>query len=82
MSRRLCQLRGSVPTYVHDQRGRVIREQGADGYVTVTVYAGDHVLSVTRSLKPAGCDPETDAQHCRLGATHWPPLRSNPPAPL
>jgi RHS repeat-associated protein len=54
-------------TYVRDERGRVIREQGADGYVKVTSYAGDHVLSEQRSLKPSGCDPQTDAQHCRLG---------------
>ncbi|HEV7237955.1 MAG TPA: RHS repeat-associated core domain-containing protein [Thermoanaerobaculia bacterium] len=53
-------------TYVRDERGRVIREQGADGYVTLTVYAGEHVQSEERSLKPAGCDPQTDAQHCRL----------------
>ncbi len=55
-------------TYVHDERGRAIREQGADGYVTVTAYAGDHVLSVTQSLAPAGCDPQTDPQHCLLGS--------------
>ena len=54
-------------SYVHDKRGRTERAQSADGYITRTVYAGDHVLSVEQFLKPAGCDPQTDAQHCRLG---------------
>ncbi|HEX6641193.1 MAG TPA: RHS repeat-associated core domain-containing protein, partial [Thermoanaerobaculia bacterium] len=53
-------------TFVHDERGRVIREQSADGYVTVTAYAGDQKISEERWLKPSGCDPKTDAQHCRL----------------
>ncbi|MDP9190151.1 MAG: RHS domain-containing protein [Acidobacteriota bacterium] len=54
-------------TYVRDERGRVIREQSADGYVAVRVYDGEHVQSEESALKPAGCDPQTDAQHCRLG---------------
>jgi RHS repeat-associated protein len=54
-------------TYVHDDRGRVIRAQGADGYVTVTAYSGDRVAFEEQSLKPAGCDPDTHPQRCRLG---------------
>jgi RHS repeat-associated protein len=53
-------------TYVRDVRGRVVREQGADGYVIVRVYSGDDLVSEEMSLKPAGCDPQTDAQRCRL----------------
>jgi RHS repeat-associated protein len=53
-------------TYVRDALGRVVREQGADGYVTLVEYEGDRLLSEERSLQPAGCDPQTDAQHCRL----------------
>jgi YD repeat-containing protein len=53
-------------TYVRDAQGRVIREQGADGYITVTTYANGRVQSDERALKPAGCDPQMDAQHCRL----------------
>jgi RHS repeat-associated protein len=55
-------------TYVRDVRGRVVREQEADGYVTVHGYSGDDFVSEERSLKPAGCDPRTDPQHCRLDA--------------
>jgi RHS repeat-associated protein len=54
-------------TYVRDRDGRVVREQGASGYVTTTVHSGGNVIAQERPLKPAGCDPQTDAQHCRLG---------------
>lgn len=53
-------------TFVFDERGRTVREQGADGYVTRSVYSNNFLLSVERYLKPTGCDPQTDAQHCRL----------------
>ncbi|HKR65104.1 MAG TPA: hypothetical protein VJZ00_15325, partial [Thermoanaerobaculia bacterium] len=52
-------------TLVRDTRGRVTREQEADGYVTTRDYAGEQLLSETRSLKPATCDPATDANQCR-----------------
>jgi RHS repeat-associated protein len=54
-------------TYVRDVFGRVVREQGADGYITRTSHVGDHVSSVEHSLKPAACDPPADPQRCRLG---------------
>ncbi len=54
-------------TYVRDTQGRAIRQQGADGYIQATTYAGDRVQSRERALKPAGCDPQTDPQRCRLG---------------
>jgi RHS repeat-associated protein len=53
-------------TYVRDASGRVIRQQSADGYVTVTSYAGDRVASEERFLKPSACDPESDTDHCRM----------------
>lgn len=53
-------------TFVRDADGRVLLRQGADGYITRTVYEGDHVLSEERSLKPVGCDPRTDTLQCRL----------------
>jgi YD repeat-containing protein len=53
-------------TYVHDEKGRVIREQGPDGYVAVKTYTATQLASQEQYLKPAGCDPATDAQRCRL----------------
>jgi Domain of unknown function (DUF6531) len=53
-------------TYVRDARGRVVRQQGGDGYIIATTYANDVVASVQESLKPVGCDPQTDPQRCRL----------------
>lgn len=53
-------------TYVHDAAGRVVREQGATGYVTVNVWGAAGLASQQQFLRPAGCDPATDAQHCRL----------------
>jgi hypothetical protein len=53
-------------TYVRDGRGRVVREQGADGYITVRTYSRDDLASEESALKPTGCDPRTDAQRCRL----------------
>jgi hypothetical protein len=64
-------------TYVRDAQGRVIREQGADGYITVTAYADGRVQSEEHAMRPAGCDPQTDAQHCRLEQMHWPPRTSS-----
>jgi RHS repeat-associated protein len=55
-------------TFAYDSRGRVVRKQDADGYVTATVYDGDRILSEERHLRPAACDPATDAQLCRLSA--------------
>jgi hypothetical protein len=54
-------------TYVHDQEGRVIREQNAAGYVTVRTYTASTLASEERFLKPGGCDPRTDTLQCRLG---------------
>lgn len=60
-----CGARDSVYTY--DREGRVLRAQSASGYVTVFTYGRDGRLAATESpLKPAGCDPSTAANHCRL----------------
>ena len=55
----------SDATYVHDPEGRVVREQGADGHITVRTYATG---SSTRQnfVRPQGCDPRTDSNRCRL----------------
>jgi RHS repeat-associated protein len=53
-------------TYVYDSRGRTVRVQAADGYVTESVYSGDHLAYESRWLKPVGCDPQSDAGHCRM----------------
>lgn len=54
-------------TYVRDVDGRIIRAQGEDGYITVNAYdSARRLVSKQEALKPAGCDPQTDSQHCRL----------------
>lgn len=53
--------------YAYDTVGNMIREQDARGYVTTRSFDGQgRVLSSTVGYKPSGCDPETDAGHCRL----------------
>ncbi|HYH10093.1 MAG TPA: FG-GAP-like repeat-containing protein [Thermoanaerobaculia bacterium] len=53
-------------TYVYDEDGRILREQGEDGYVTVRTYGNGRLASETHSLRPSSCDPATSADHCRL----------------
>ncbi|MCI0479829.1 hypothetical protein L0Y59_04760, partial [Candidatus Uhrbacteria bacterium] len=52
-------------TFVRDHAGRVVRKQGADGYITVTTY-GANGSSERPFLRPSGCDPATDSQRCRM----------------
>lgn len=59
-----CGARNS--SYVYDDRGRVVRRQGGDGFVTTNSYAGDFLQSTTEFLAPAGCDPLSDSMQCRL----------------
>lgn len=54
-------------TYVRDVEGRIVREQGPDGYVTVRTYAANRLYSERGSMRPQGCDPQTDPANCRLG---------------
>jgi len=55
-------------TYVRDARGRIIREQEADGTIDVFVYdpSSHNLISKTTSMQPFGCDPATDPGRCRL----------------
>jgi RHS repeat-associated protein len=53
-------------TYVRDADGRIVREQTADGYVTVRIYDGDLLVSEERYLRPSSCDPQTDTDRCRM----------------
>ncbi|HET7436021.1 MAG TPA: RHS repeat-associated core domain-containing protein [Thermoanaerobaculia bacterium] len=56
-------------TYVYDSRGRVVREQDATGYVTLTAYdAQSRVSTVQQSMRPAACDPATSPSQCRMDA--------------
>jgi len=53
-------------TKVRDVRGRMIREQSADGYVNTMMYEGEQLTSEQNHLRPAGCDPATDSNQCRI----------------
>jgi RHS repeat-associated protein len=50
-------------TYVYDSGGHVVREQHADGYVTVHAYTAGKRTLTAGPYRPAACDPETV---CRL----------------
>jgi len=55
-------------TYVYDLNGHVVRQQDPRGYVTDFTYSGSIPSSMRGPLKPAACDPQTDANHCRMTA--------------
>src|SRR5205814_3792879 len=57
-------------TATYDDKGNLVRLQNARGYITQSDYStsGRRLLSTTTALVPAGCDPETDAAHCRLSS--------------
>ena len=57
---------GRDSTYVYDDNGRLIRQQHADGYVTVSKYPADRLTRIEDHMRPASCDPATDVNHCRL----------------
>jgi len=70
---RVIQREGGCPScgtrhesVVYDQRGRTIRRQEADGYITTNSYTGNYLTSSTANLKPATCDPRTDTNACQL----------------
>lgn len=58
----------SDAVYAFDSAGRLVREQDASGYVTMRSFepATGNLTSETTALKPYGCDPRIDADHCRL----------------
>jgi YD repeat-containing protein len=50
--------------------GQMLREQDARGYITVRTFdLNDRVTSVAGPYRPAGCDPVSDAAHCRQAPT-------------
>jgi RHS repeat-associated protein len=53
-------------TYVRDAEGRIIRHQHADGHISVYQYANGRLVAEEHFLEPAGCDPETATNGCRL----------------
>lgn len=61
-----CGCGGDVAVFAYDAAGHVLRQQGADGYVTRRVFSDDRVMSEETHLRPSGCDPGTDPSHCRL----------------
>lgn len=72
---RLVEVAGACPAcglydtvYGHDSWGHVVREQDGRGYVTVSDYepSGERLVRTHGPYRPAGCDPETASDHCRL----------------
>ena len=55
-------------TLVRDERGRVIREQDARGYISVSEYdpVTHKLMGHTTALQPSSCDPATDPARCRM----------------
>ena len=53
--------------YAYDALGNIAREQDARGYIVTRSFDGQgRVSASTAGYKPSGCDPDTDANHCRL----------------
>jgi RHS repeat-associated protein len=61
---------GHDSTYAFDRFGHAVRTQDGRGYISESTYdaSGEKLLSTTRALTPAGCDPATDALRCRLSS--------------
>jgi len=56
-------------TYAYDVNGNILREQDARGYVSTRGFdALGRMTSFTAGFTPAGCDPATDANQCRLSS--------------
>ena len=53
--------------YAYDNAtGHLLREQDARGFITVRTFdTADRVLSIAGPYQPDGCDPLSDANHCR-----------------
>jgi len=53
--------------YAYDNAtGHLLREQDARGFITVRTFdTADRVLSIGGPYQPDGCDPLSDANHCR-----------------
>jgi RHS repeat-associated protein len=63
-----CDCGAEDTVYGHDNFGRITREQNAQGYITLRTFSPGTAapISVETAYKPVGCDPATDAAHCRL----------------
>ncbi|HJW96222.1 MAG TPA: RHS repeat-associated core domain-containing protein, partial [Thermoanaerobaculia bacterium] len=57
-------------TYAVDElTGHVLRKQDARGYITSFTYDGrSRLIQERHNDRPAACDPEQDASHCRMTA--------------
>jgi RHS repeat-associated protein len=55
-------------TIVRDVQGRPLLTQSADGYITAAEYSDGRLINLRQHLKPADCDPQSDATHCRRDA--------------
>lgn len=58
----------------YDSFGHVWRVQDGRGYITESLYdqtpnGPRNLISETRALRPAGCDPATDTGHCALSSS-------------
>ena len=54
---------------IDDVTGQLVRKQDARGYITSFAYdASGHLVQERRNDRPASCDPEQDASHCRMTA--------------
>ena len=56
----------SLIVFAFDEGGHVVREQNARGYIVSRRYRGDLLVEETTAMRPATCDPASDANHCRL----------------
>lgn len=54
-------------TTVFDEKGRVVRQQDARGYISIWRYdANGYVSETTAPMTIAGCDPSTSPNRCRV----------------
>lgn len=61
-----CDCGSEDAVYGYNNNGQLVRQQDAFGYIVERVFVDERVTQETSHLTPAGCDPETDAGHCRL----------------
>lgn len=61
-----CGPRNLVSTY--DEKGRPIRQQTGDGYITLSTYNATHLIKRETRRRPTTCDPATSATLCKLTA--------------
>ena len=57
-----CGQRNAV--LVYGATGNAKRVQRADGYVTENTYSGKDLIRTRTPMRPVGCDPSADVNHC------------------